>query len=337
MVWDIQGNDIFYGDAVGYEAQFSQDQYFGPILAEISTSNSGYSLSERKIEYSLDGETWTEYPYGVGVVFNAPYQIRILLNETDFDQLTTYGSGVIRTFRNDLSGDINSYSFSGSSNSLEPYGGGMFFNDASSVYRVDIDKDGVIHTESFSAFSSTPLGLAVDDSRGTFWQVNGDSVYLRNFYGDLLQSTPIPPIHVVPQSSSSSSSSSTSSSSSSSLSSLSSSPYPCTSLSCSGNSYSNICSHFTDWTFSGVGYNNTDNGKLYVSAISFTFYPADGQMLKFYKGPEKEGWQYVGLVTVSQSTGSTTLDIVPKNNSHLSGTVIWDNNTITENGELQCS
>lgn len=212
FVWDIEGDNVLYGETVGYEVEFSQDQFFGVIDGGISTANYEDSLSSRKIQYSIDdGETWNDYTYGeVGEKFYAPYKIRILLNEIDFGQFVSYSSGTISNFRNDLNGRIDSYSFSsGNVPAIETDNQGrMLFNDETNIYRVTIDKDGVMDTEGFSAFSDFILGLAIDEDRGTYWQVNQDSVYLRSLDGEVLMSASIP----LPVESSSSSSGSSDSS-----------------------------------------------------------------------------------------------------------------------------
>lgn len=128
----------------------------------------------------------------------------------------------------------------------------------------------------------------------------------------------------------SSSSSSSSLSSESSLSSSSSSQsdgyYCCTDPECF--STDATCSHFSAWTINGATQDTTDNCSLHGSTSYFL--PDNGQV-RLYKDAGK-----TSLVATGQAAGAGTITLTERNDSGITGSVVWDGSSSITNFTLDC-
>lgn len=220
VIFDIDGSDLQRGSPVGYEVEFSPDSNFRNVTNSILTFQEIPSdLSNGKIEYSVDsGETWIPYPFdSYGVKFFYPYKIRITANQFDTSYVIAENNGIINKIGADNSKILSSYSLEseGVISDLEiDNNNNCFLVDDKRIMVINVDKD-KIEGKTFPLLADKTLGISIDNARKTFWQVNSESIYLRDFYGKIILSIPVPEDIDVEISSSSSSSSIDSSSSSS--------------------------------------------------------------------------------------------------------------------------
>ena len=105
---------------------------------------------------------------------------------------------------------------------------------------------------------------------------------------------------------------STSSSSTSSSHSSSSSSICCTNPLCFGSS----CSRFSSWTFAGMDDGNSTNCRLFVA---LEYLVTDEQEIRVFKDADRNL-----LVALGQGDDTAPIVIEQRNNSGLTGTVVWD-------------
>ena len=219
--FDITGDNLKVGVPVGYEADFSADSSFKEIRSSISTFNSLDENQSNKIYYNINGESvWSLFPYGQeGVTFNDSYKIRVETNPIDTGYVLIESSGVLNKVRSDFNGIISSSNIFPANTSSEALGIEVNNEECFILTEDNIVvtnyNDSTLNKRNLPLLNERALAISLDSARGTFWQINSDSIYLRNLFGEKLFTVSLPNIDAEVSSSSSMSSGSSSSSSSS--------------------------------------------------------------------------------------------------------------------------
>lgn len=216
--FDITGDNLKVGAPVGYEADFSADSSFKEIRSSISTFNNLDENQSNKIYYNINGEsTWNLFPYGQeGVIFNDSYKIRVETNPIDTGYILIESSGVLNKVRSDFNSIISSSNIFPANTSSEVLG--VEVNNEESFILTEDNivvtnyNDSTLNKRNLPLLNERALAISLDSTRGTFWQINSDSIYLRNLFGEKLLTVSLPNIDVEASSSSSMSSGSSKSS-----------------------------------------------------------------------------------------------------------------------------
>lgn len=257
--WDVPEADVQIGVPVGYEVELSQNSFYNPILYKLNTYNETTASIQGVFFYSLDdGATWIDFPIGeAGQVFYSAYKMRVVINAGNTGYIFAEKNGVIYRIAPDGSEVIENYTiddFSSSDIGIDTKTNALYVSgQESTLYKVDTHQ--VLQAGDNSVnLQNEALGIAIDGTRDSFWQVDRSRVYLKDFEGDTIFSVATPFDIDVDYSSSSSSSSSSFSSSSSSSSSQSSS-----SSSSSSESSSSSSSSYSSSSSSSEGYSTSSS------------------------------------------------------------------------------
>jgi len=218
--WSIK--DIQYGVAVGFEVEFSRDKSFREITSIFTTFREMDAVNAHKFFYSEDnGETWIQFPWGdEGKKFNKPYLMRLEVNPSDIGYSIIFSQGNLYRISADSRQLLDSIALNIDETivDIDQYGDVVYLVGQKTLFKLDA-LTFTPYNNSLPLLSDSTLGVVVDESRGTFWQINSETIDLKDTYGDLEWSVAIPHIDIDYSSSSSSTSSSSSSSTSSSSSS----------------------------------------------------------------------------------------------------------------------
>ena len=81
IIWDIPKKDVQIGVPIGYEAEFSLNNHFSPILYRLTTYEEITASTVGTFYYSLDnGETWINFPVGEGgQAFYQSYKMKLVI------------------------------------------------------------------------------------------------------------------------------------------------------------------------------------------------------------------------------------------------------------------
>ena len=156
------------------------------------------------------------------MTFYNPFKIRLKLNASYAGYILLENNGIVYKLRSDGTASVETYDTGNrefiSDIDMDKKNGILYLLGTSSIFRLNTKitlnpYDNSLHI----AAKDTALGIVVDGQRSSFWQINRESVCLRDLYGEELFCVNIPDIDIDWSSSSSSSSSLDSSSSSSTL------------------------------------------------------------------------------------------------------------------------
>ena len=222
--WDIPASEVQYGVPVGFEVELSQNSSFNPKTYRLSTYEENHEALNARFSYSLDnGGTWVPYTFGeTGLVFNQTFRMRLEVAAAHAGSIIVLNanqvykaSGDLETIEETLVVDllpIQDTSYGTKTDTL-------FAVSQNTLYRIQTRPALQPYNFSFNVAHDNILGIVVDESRESFWQINRDSVCLKNLYGEEYYRLSLPEQVDIDYSSSSSSSLSSSSSSSQSSSS----------------------------------------------------------------------------------------------------------------------
>jgi len=221
LEWDVPSSEVQVGIPVGYEVEFSLRSLFQSITYSINTFDEVTASLQGVFFYSTDGgETWVDFPVGEsGQAFYAPYKIRLIANASEFGYIFAEKNGTIYRVRGDAKEVIDSYtigSFTSTGFDIDIRDNTLYVSgQEKTLYKIATDE--TLRPSNYSInIRENPLGIVVDGSRDSFWQVERDQICLKKLSGETVFCLDIPYIDVDYSSSSSSSNSSGSSSSSSS-------------------------------------------------------------------------------------------------------------------------
>lgn len=220
--WDVEANEVLYGTPVGYEVEFAQNALFYPILYRITTFEEVTGeIIQGKFYYSLDdGETWVDYPLGEnGMTFSQPYKMRLVVRATETGYIFAERDAIIYRITGDASSIIDTYSINNvdvfSEMDIQEQNDVLCLLNNDTLYRIYVGESIEPYSNSLN-LNSSPVSVAIDSYRNSFWEINPSYVCLKNLNGEIefCVENPLGPIDVDVESSTSSSSSIDSSSSS---------------------------------------------------------------------------------------------------------------------------
>ena len=313
--FDITGNNLTVGSPVGYEADFSADPLFKEIRSSISTFNSLDENQANKIYYNINGEsTWNLFPYGQeGVTFNDPYKIRVETTPIDTGYILIESSGVLNKVRCDFNSIISSSNIFSTNISSEVLGievnnknSECFILTNDNIIVTNYNNSNDLKKRRMSLLNNRVFAISLDSARETFWQINSDSICLRNLFGEKLFCVPI---SIDDELSSSSSSNSSSSNSSSSSSYSSNSSKSVSSSSSSSSSSKSVSSDSSDSSISSNRYSssssstNSVSSDSSISSISSKGYSSSSSSKSISSGSESSMSGPI-VLSVSGATGS---------------------------------
>jgi len=287
--WDIPEASVQVGIAIGYELEFSQNSFYNPIIYTLTTYNESTASIQGTFYYSLDdGTTWVDFPIGeAGQVFNSAYKMRVVINSANSNFIFAEKSGTISRVASDGSAVLEEYTidtFTSGDISINSQNNAIYLvGQDETIYKTDTYQKMRAGDNSINA-QANPIGIAVDGTRDSFWQIDHNKIHLKELNGNEIFSLDLPQTIDTDYSSSSSSSSSQSSSSSSSSSSLSSSSsssssegyssssssegYSSSSSSSEGYSSSSSSSSIGYSSSSSEGYSSSSSSELYSTSSS---------------------------------------------------------------------
>lgn len=250
--WDIPEDQVLYGQPVGFEIQFSQDPSFTKILSRFSTFDEVGAIPIGVLSYTLDdGENWTDFPIDeTGVIFNQPYKLRLLVSNCEGNAIYAHMSSKTYKMSSRLENTIETLDvdpvYSSNIFDINTIKNSLCLNkNDPTLYRISTKDELSFYNNSIN-INGNPIGIEIDEIRNSFWQIQRDKVYLKDWNGEQIFSVNIPSFDNqeidVDWSSSSSSYSSSSSTSLSSSSSTSLSSTSSTSSSLSTESVGNTSS-----------------------------------------------------------------------------------------------
>lgn len=221
LEWTIDEDNLLRNIPVGFEVEFSRDRHFHEITTTLTTFDEIDPSGAYHFWYSLDnGNTWIQFPWGdQGYSFSYPFKMRLEINPSDLGYVLSFHNGLLKKVSADSKTVLDSVLFTLEDiTDVDQYEDVLYLVGSQTIFKID-GKTLEPYDNSIPLLTDRVVGVAADESRGTLWQINHNSVWLRSLYGDVLWETSIPEIDIDRSSSSSSSSWSSSSSESSSSSS----------------------------------------------------------------------------------------------------------------------
>ena len=211
--WEVPSSEVQSGVPVGFEVELSQNSVFDPKTYRLSTHEANHAHLNAKFSYSMDGgATWIAYPFGEsGKVFNQAFSMRLELNASHAGSIVVLNNNQVYK----LSGDVRTVKETLPVN-LDPirdtsYGektDTLFAVSEETLYRIQARPELQPYDNSLNVNGERILGVEADETRDSFWQINRDTVCLKNLYGEEVYCVDLP-IEIDIDYSSSSSSSST--------------------------------------------------------------------------------------------------------------------------------
>ena len=189
IYFDIESDNLNVNKAVGYEVQFSADERFKEIRSRLAT----FENPTEKIYYSIDdGANWVKYPYEK--VFNTPYKIRVEANTIDTGYVIIESNRILYKIRSDIYGVISSESINEEVLCLDINNKNRdcYLLTENSILVTNYDNSNNLKKKKISLLHDAVLSIDIDSGRNSFWQINSNSIYLRNFYGEILKTIDIP-------------------------------------------------------------------------------------------------------------------------------------------------
>lgn len=186
--WSVSGDEVQDGVPVGFEVQISNNPTFYPICYTIRTSGEIDGPLSGKFQYSTNnGTSWTNYPTTEsGVVFNSDYKVRVKIEVFESGFIFASKNGKIYRITPDGKTVVEEYT--------KPFGqinGISYFDKDNDIWMRSADRV-IYKTNTKPIFSQRansvnaefdPIGMIVDQNRGTFWQIGRDKVCLKNKNG----------------------------------------------------------------------------------------------------------------------------------------------------------
>ncbi len=231
--WDIDSSQLRYGERVGFEILMSRNVYFNPVDYRLTTYEENAPIAT--FYYSLDGVTWNVFPCDdQGMAFYQSYRMRLVVNSIRAGYIFVSDGVQISQISADGRIVVNEFDVPGVINEMEYDGDVLSVLSGMNLYRYSVDGENIVPYANSLNLGSSTVGVCVDSSRKTIWQLDNDRICLKNWHGEEIFCVDMPFHFDVEMSSSSSSSfSSESSSSSDGYSSSSSSSYSSSSSSSS--------------------------------------------------------------------------------------------------------
>jgi len=201
-------SEIDVGISIGYEIELSVVNNTTTKIYRLTTFEK--TANPNTFYYSLDNITWVPFPLTEsGHTFNTAYWMRIKINSGLSGYIVVSNGGQISQIRPDCNEIIKTFDFNINSDDIadiESNENGIYFINNSTLYRLRSDKEEIEPYESIN-LGTNAYSFSIDESRNTFWQIDKNKVYLKDFNGDEYKSFSLPVDLIVNTDSSSSSSS----------------------------------------------------------------------------------------------------------------------------------
>jgi len=215
LEWNIDEDSLLKDVPIGFEVEFSRNRNFNEITSTLTTFDKIDPSGSYRFQYSLDGgNVWVQYPYGnQGKEFSDPFKMRLEITPSDFGYSLSFSNGILKKISADSKQIIDTTTLEFEDiKDIDQYEDVLYLVGSKTLYKIN-GKTLDPYDNSLPLLTNNAIGVAADESRGTLWQINQTSVWLRSLYGDILWTSNIPEIDIDFSSSSGSSGSSSSSSS----------------------------------------------------------------------------------------------------------------------------
>lgn len=209
IIWDVPEEDVQIGVPVGWEAQFSLNSRFEPVLYRLTTFEEITESIAGAFFYSTDdGNTWVDFPIGdQGKAFYAAYKMRLLVNVANVGYIFAETQGKIYRISADGRTEIENYTvgtFDTSAFEIDLQNNLYLAGQNKTLYKVDTSTILSAGDNSINIHAN-PLGILIDASRKSFWQIEKNKIALKKLDGSTIFSKNLP-IEIDPDEYSSSSS-----------------------------------------------------------------------------------------------------------------------------------
>ena len=186
IIWDV--NNVEIGIPVVWEVQFSSTSSFASILYTLNTYDPVTASPIGVFFYSIDdANTWVNYPLGSsGMAFYAPYKMKIVVNLANVSNVYAEKYGKIYRLAGDCSSiidtyDIGSFNSTGFENDSKD---NLFVSGQSNTF-YKIESSTTLKPGNSLNIRSNPVGLTIDYSRNSFWQIDKGHVQLKDLQGNI--------------------------------------------------------------------------------------------------------------------------------------------------------
>lgn len=195
--WSVPLSEVQVGIPIGYEVQFSQKPSYYPVLFTLTTYKEVTESAQGTFYYSLDnGATWIDFPIGEnGHAFYSAYRMKLVVNSAETSYIFAEKSGSIYRITPDGSRILETYT-------IDDFTSSAFENDARNNTLYTAGQNNTLYkVESYQKLEegdnslnihSDPLGIVIDSTRRSFWQINRDKIFLKELDGDAIFSINLP-------------------------------------------------------------------------------------------------------------------------------------------------
>ncbi len=191
--WDIPISQVLSGKTVGIEIQLSQDANFKNIYSHYSSFDEITAGPAGRLTFSLDdGETWEDFetlsPVTLGESFTSKFRLKFEIFASDVECIYAIRGGVIYKISPDGRSIINKIDISGIGECVSLEYNTLksalcLTSEKTTMFRIST-KDGLSYYDKSINIGSTPLSIAIDESRNSFWQIDRDKICLKNWKGE---------------------------------------------------------------------------------------------------------------------------------------------------------
>lgn len=173
--------------SVGYEVEFSLRSSYGITNYKVTTYEE-IKAEIGKFFYSLDnGETWVAFPKA-GKIFYDSYQMKLVINVAEGSYVYAEKYGTVYKISGNLGKVLDQYiigSFDSSSFTIDKQNNLYISGQNKTLYKIST-KEELGPGDSSLNIHSNPLGIVIDGSRKSFWQVDDDVLYYKRLNGDII-------------------------------------------------------------------------------------------------------------------------------------------------------
>ena len=197
ILWTVPQEDVLVGVPVGYEVELSLEPLFHKTCYKLTTNEEIKGVISGEFYYSLDnGENWIDYPLGEqGKAFYSAYKMKLVVNAGELNDVFASKNGIIYKIYAQGNGVSETYtvgSFNGTSLSLDIRNNDVYLTGQNkTAYKVDSSPILKSADNSINLLEE-PLGIAVDGTRNSMWQINRNRVYLKDLEGNEIFNVDLP-------------------------------------------------------------------------------------------------------------------------------------------------
>ena len=194
--WSVPISEVQVGISIGYEAEFSLNSYFSPILYKLTTYEENTGSIQGTFYYSLDdGATWIDFPVGEhGQAFSTAYKMRLIITSAVSNYVFACKYGTIYRIGSNFKEIIEQYTiddFDISSLEIDVDNNLYVSGQNKTLYKISTTGEIKPGNNSINIHSN-PLGISLDKTRNTFWQVDRTTISLKDLDGNEIFSLALP-------------------------------------------------------------------------------------------------------------------------------------------------